>query len=153
LLTGVAGGVPLAVLAFADRVRETLLGSASNAMLKQIVPTTHLPRAEAVHEGRQAAGDVASGPAGDPPPRLTIALPPLAALLGNPGSVLATLAMRRGCAPRTAGAERTRVGEDLREALRWMTSQPLRLQILAIASSVNLGANGIIFAVLLDLAA
>src|SRR5699024_3831084 len=46
-----------------------------------------------------------------------------------------------------------RVGEDLREALRWMISQPLRLQILAVASSVNLGANGIIFAVLLDLAA
>src|SRR5699024_2069572 len=69
------------------------------------------------------------------------------------GSVLATLTMRRRYAPRTAGAERTRVGEDLREARRWMTSQPLRLQILAIASSVNLGANGIIFAVLLDLAA
>lgn len=79
-------------------------------------------------------------------------MPPLAQLPGNLGSVLATLTMRRRYFPRTAGAERTRVREDLREALRWMTSQPLRLQILAIASSVNLGANGIIFAVLLDLA-
>lgn len=153
LLTGVAGGVLLAVLAFADRFRETLLGSASNAMLKQIVPTTQLPRAVAVNEGRQAAVEMASGPAGGALLGLSIAFPPLAQLLGNLGSVLATLTMRRRYAPRTAGAERTRVGEDLREALRWMTSQPLRLQILAIASSVNLGANGIIFAVLLDLAA
>ena len=60
--------------------------------------------------------------------------------------------MQRRYHPRSEGAVRTRVREDLREALRWTISQPLRLQILAIASSVNLGANGLIFAVLLDLA-
>ena len=153
LLTGVAGAALLAALAFADRFRETLLGSASNAMLKQLVPTTQLPRAVAVNQGRQAAVEMASGPVGGALLGLSIAFPPLAQLLGNLGSVLATLTMRRRYFPRTAGAERTRVGEDLREALRWMISQPLRLQILAVASSVNLGANGIIFAVLLDLAA
>src|SRR5699024_9379003 len=125
----------------------------SNAMLKQLVPTTQLPRAVAVNQGRQAAVEMASGPVGGALLGLSIAFPPLAQLLGNLGSVLATLTMRRRYFPRTAGAERTRVGEDLREALRWMISQPLRLQILAVASSVNLGANGIIFAVLLDLAA
>src|SRR5699024_1358397 len=148
-----AGGVLLAVLAFADRFRDTLLGSASSAMLKQIVQTTQHTRAVAGNEDRRAAVEVGSGPAGGALLGLSIAFQPLAQLLGNLGSVLATLTMRRRYAPRTAGAERTRVGEDLREALRWMTSQPLRLQILAIASSVNLGANGIIFAVLLDLAA
>jgi len=61
--------------------------------------------------------------------------------------------MRRRYHPRALGEQRPKVGEDLREALRWMLSQPIRLQILAIASAVNLGANGLIFAVLLDLAA
>lgn len=59
LLTGAAGAVLLALLAFADRFRETLLGSASNAMLKQLVPTTQLPRAVAVNQGRQAAAEMA----------------------------------------------------------------------------------------------
>lgn len=152
LLTGVAGAVLLAVLAFADRFRETLLGSASNAMLKQIVPTRQLPRAVSVNQGRQAAVEMASGPVGGALLGLSIVFPPLAQLLGNLGSVLATLTMRRRYFPRVAGAERTSVGEDLREALGWMTSQPIRLQVLAIASAVNLGANGMIFAVLLDLA-
>src|SRR5699024_11232002 len=125
----------------------------SHSMLGKGVPATELPRAVAVNEGRTAAVEMASGPAGGALLGLSIAFPPLAQLLGNLGSVLATLTMRRRYAPRTAGAERTRVGEDLREALRWMTSQPLRLQILAIASSVNLGANGHILHALLYLAA
>lgn len=152
LLTGAAGAVVLAALAFADRFRETLLGSASNAMLKQIVPTTQLPRAVSVNQGREAAVEMASGPLGGALLGLSIVFPPLAQLLGNLGSVAATLTMRRRYHPRAEGAEHTKVGEDLREALSWMISQPIRMQVLAIASSVNLGANGLIFAVLLDLA-
>lgn len=153
LLVGVANAPLLAVLAFADRFRETLLGSASNAMLKQIVPTVQLPRAVSVNQGRQAAVEMASGPVGGALLGLSIAFPPLAQLLGNLGSAVATVMMRHRYHPRTRGAQRTEVAEDLREALRWMISQPIRLQILAIASAVNLGANGLIFAVLLDLAA
>lgn len=152
LLTGVAGAVLLAVLAFADRFRETLLGSASNAMLKQIVPTTQLPRAVSVNQGREAAVEMASGPLGGALLGLSIVFPPIAHLLGNLGSVAATLTMRRTYYPRAEGSERTKVGEDLREALTWMISQPVRLQVLALASAVNLGANGLIFTVLLDLA-
>ncbi|APX34505.1 hypothetical protein BH708_19305 [Brachybacterium sp. P6-10-X1] len=152
LATGVAGAVVLAVLAFADRFRETLLGSASHAMLKQIVPTTQLPRAVSVNQGREAAVEMASGPVGGALLGLSLVFPPLAQLLGNLGSVAATLTMRRRYFPRTEGAERTSVAEDLREALAWMISQPIRLQVLALASAVNLGANGLIFAVLLDLA-
>ncbi|ASK66668.1 hypothetical protein CFK39_13565 [Brachybacterium avium] len=152
LLTGMAGAVVLAALAFADRFRETLLGSASNAMLKQIVPTTQLPRAVSVNQGREAAVEMVAGPAGGALLGLSIVFPPLAQLLGNLGSVIATLGMRRRYHPRIVGAKRTKVGEDMREALGWMVSQPLRLQILAIASAVNLGANGLIFAVLLNLA-
>lgn len=153
LLSGSAGAAVLAILAFADRFRETLLGSASHAMLKQIVPTSQLPRAVSVNQGRQAAVEMASGPLGGVLLGLSLAFPPLAQLLGNLGSFLATLSLRRRYHPRTVDARATTVREDLREAFGWMLSQPVRLQILAIASAVNLGANGLIFAVLLDLAA
>lgn len=152
LLAGWAGVAVLAGIAFVDRLRETLLGSASNAMLKQIVPTAQLPRAVSVNQGREAAVEMASGPLGGALLGLSIVFPPLAHLLGNLGSVVATLTMRRRYYPRAEGAARTKVGEDLREALTWMLSQPIRLQMLALASAVNLGANGLIFAVLLDLA-
>src|SRR5690606_14173165 len=82
LATGTAGAVVLGVLAFADRLRDTLLGTASNAMLKQIVPTAQLPRAVAVNQGREAAVEMGSGPAGGALLGLSILFPPLAQLLG-----------------------------------------------------------------------
>lgn len=152
LLTGTAGAVVLALLAFADRLRHTLLGGASSAMLKQLVPPAQLPRAVAVNQGREAAVEMGSGPAGGALLGLSIAFPPLAQLLGNLGTVAATLAMRGRYLPRAEGTARTRVRDDLREALRWCVSQPIRLQMLAISCAVNLGANGLLFTVLLDLA-
>ena len=152
LLAGGAGAAVLAVIAFLDRLRGSLLGNASNAMLKQLVPPALLPRAVSVNQGREAAVEMGSGPAGGALLGLSIAFPPLAQLLGNLGSLVATLTMRRRYRPRAEGAAPTRWRDDLRDAVAWMGSQPIRLQMLAIASSVNLGANGLIFAVLLDLA-
>ena len=105
-----------------------------------------------MNQGREAAVEMGSGPAGGALLGLSIAFPPLAQLLGNLGSLVATLTMRRRYRPRAEGAAPTRWRDDLRDAVAWMGSQPIRLQMLAIASSVNLGANGLIFAVLLDLA-
>jgi hypothetical protein len=152
LLGGWAGAVVLAALAFLDRLRETTLGSASNAMLKQIVPTTQLPRAVSVNQGREAAVEMASGPVGGALLGLAIVFPPLVHLLGNVGSFLATLSMRGRYRPRAEGSPPTRVVDDLREAIAWIRTQPIRLQMLAVSSAVNLGANGLIFTVLLDLA-
>lgn len=152
LLTGSACAAVLAGIAFLDRLRGSLLGNASNAMLKQIVPPAQLPRAVSVNQGREAAVEMGSGPAGGALLGLSLAFPPLAQLLGNLGSAAATLAMRGRYRPRVDGAAPTRVRDDLREAVTWMGRQPVRLQMLAIACAVNLGANGLIFAVLLDLA-
>ena len=77
LLGGWAGAVLLAALAFLDRLRETALGSASNAMLKQIVPTRQLPRAVSVNQGREAAVEMASGPVGGALLWISLVLPPL----------------------------------------------------------------------------
>ena len=153
LLMGWASVPTLAVIAFLDRFRGTLLGSASDAMLKQIVPPAHLPRAFAVNEGRDAAVDMISGPVGGVLVGIALFCPPLAQLLGNIGSVVATLAMRGRYRPRAEDAVRTRVRDDLREAFAWTLSQRIRLQLLGVAITVNLGTNGLILTVLLDLAA
>ncbi|MGP9537629.1 MFS transporter [Brachybacterium sp. AOP43-C2-M15] len=142
----------LAALAFADRLRGALLGGASNAMLKQIVPPALLPRAFAVNEGREAAVEMGSGPLGGALLGVSILCPPLAQLLGNLGSLLATLTMRGRYRPRAADAAPTRVLEDLREAVVWSLSQRIRRQVMGVALAVNLGANGLILTVLLDLA-
>ena len=142
----------LAVLAFLDRLRETALGSASNAMLKQIVPTRQLPRAVSVNQGREAAVEMASGPVGGALLGISLVFPPLAHLLGNLGSVLATLSMRGRYLPRTEGSAPTRLVDDLREAVAWIRTQPIRLQMLSVSCAVNLGANGLLFTVMLDLA-
>jgi MFS family permease len=142
----------LAVIAFVDRFRATLLGSASDAMLKQIVPPIQLPRAVAVNEGREAAVEMVSGPLGGVLFSLSIVFPPLAQLLGNLGSLLATLGMTGRYRPRVEGADRTRVRDDLREAVVWSASQSIRLQLMAVAVTVNLGVSGLFLTVLLDLA-
>ncbi|MGO1481036.1 MAG: MFS transporter [Brachybacterium sp.] len=152
LAAGWGSLVALAVLAFVDRLRGALLGAASNAMLKQIVPPALLPRAFAINEGREAAVEMGSGPLGGALLGISILFPPLAQLLGNAGSVLATLSMRGRYRPHLEGAPPTRVRDDLREALAWTLSQRIRLQLMGVAITVNLGVNGLILAVILNLA-
>ena len=86
-----------------------------------------------MNQGREAAVEMGSGPAGGALLGLSIAFPPLAQLLGNLGSLVATLTMRRRYRPRAEGAAPTRWRDDLRDAVAWMGSQPIRLQMLAIA--------------------
>ena len=152
LAAGWGSILTLGGLAFVDRLRGALFGSASNAMLKQIVPPALLPRALAVNEGREAAVEMGAGPLGGALLGLSVLCPPLAQLLGSLGSVLATLAMRGDYRPRPEDASRTSMREDLREALVWTLSQRLRLQLMGVAILVNLGLNGLILTVLLDLA-
>lgn len=152
LLMGWGSALSLAALAFSDRLRGTLLGSASHAMLKQIVPPALLPRAFAVNEGREAAVELGSGPLGGLLVGISIALPPLAQLLGNLGSLAATWRMRGSYRPRSEGSEPTRVRDDLRDALAWALGQRARIQLFAVAMAVNLGSSGLMLTVLLDLA-
>lgn len=152
LAAGWGSLVTLSALAFLDQLRGALLRPASNAMLKQIVPPALLPRAVAVNEGREAAVELGSGPLGGALLGLSVLLPPLAQLLGNLGSVLATLTMRGRYRPRAEGAAPTRIRDDLGEAGRWAIAQPVRRQLVVAAMAVNLGANGLILTVLLHLA-
>jgi len=111
-----------------------------------------LPRAFAVNEGREAAIELGAGPLGGALLGISMLFPPLAQLLGNLGSVLATLTMRGRYRPRAEDAAPTRVRDELREAVAWAFAQPIRRQLLVAAATVNLGVNGLILTVLLDLA-
>ena len=153
LLAGWGSAVVLAVIAFLDRFRAALLGAASDAMLKQIVPPAQLARAAAVNEGRDASVEMVSGPVGGVLVGLAVVFPPLAQLLGNLGSVLATWRMRGRYLPRAEDSAPTQARDDLREAVAWTLSQPVRLQLLGVATLVNLGMNGLLLTVLLHLTA
>ncbi|MGP9845212.1 MFS transporter [Brachybacterium sp. 107] len=153
LLAGWGSAAVLAVIAFLDRFRAALLGAASDAMLKQIVRPSQLARAAAVNEGRDAAVEMAAGPLGGTLVGLSVVFPPLAQLLGNLGSVLATWRMRGRYLPRAEDSAPTRVRDDLREAVAWTLSQRVRIQLLAVATLVNLGSNGLLLTVLLHLTA
>ncbi|MFE5775959.1 MFS transporter [Brachybacterium sp. NPDC056505] len=158
VLVGDVASVPvLAVLAFVHRLRGTLLGFASDAMLKQIVPPAQLPRAISINEGREAAIELGSGPASGALLAVHLALPALTLVIGHVGSLIATLRMSGDYRPRpaepTAGLSRSHLGRDLLDALRWSIAQPVRVQLGAVAALVNLGSNGALLTVTLMLAA
>lgn len=153
LIGGWASIGVLAALAFLTSLRGTLLGSsASNAMLKQIVPAPQLPRAFAVNEGREAAVGMGAGPAGGALLTIGLAAPGAAQLLGHLGSLIATARMRGDYRARPDDAEATRARDDLRAALAWCLRQPIRLQLASVALTVNLGSNGMLMTVVLVLA-
>lgn len=151
LIAGWAGVAVLLVLAATDRFSASLLGNASGAMLKQIVPARLLPRALAVSEGREASVELVAGPAGGALMAVGLACPPLARLLGSLGVVVSTWRLRGDYRPRGATG-RPRPLAELGEAARWVLRQRIRLQLVLVAAAVNLGCNGVMLTVTLDLA-
>lgn len=152
LVLGAASVPLLAVLAFADRFRAGVLGSASGAMLKQIVPPAQLPRAFAINEGRGAAIELGAGPLGGALLALHLAAPSLLLVLGQLSALVSTLLLRGDYRPRALDAPGTTVRADLREALRWAVGQQMRLQLLTVGALVNFGLNGVLLTVGLQLA-
>lgn len=153
LVTGVATVPLLSILGFGYSLWTSVLGGASGPMLKQIVHPRQLPRAVAVNEGRGAAVELGSGPAGGALLAVHLALPAVTLVLGQIGALISTLLLRDDYRPRTVDAAPTRVRDDLTEALRWCLAQPIRLQLSVVAALVNLGTNGVILTVTLMLAA
>lgn len=153
LILSIADLRVLATLAAADRFRASLLGSASNAMLKQLVPARQLPTAMSVNEGRDAAIEIGAGPVGAALLAWHLAAPILAQALGSAINLICTLLMRSDYRPREADAGPSSVLTDLAHGLRWILGQPVRIQIALAASLVNLGSNGALLAMTLHLAA
>lgn len=153
LVTGLADVTVLAVIAGLDRFRGSLLGSASDAMLKQLVTSRQLPMAVSVNEGRDAAIQLGSGPAGGALLAVSLALPALVQAVGNVVSVVCTLFMRGDYRVLPQDGPRQSILASLREGFAWLLAQRLRLQIAACAALVNLALNGALLTITLMLAA
>lgn len=152
LVLGIADLWVLASLAAADRFRSSLLGSASNAMLKQLVPARQLPAAMSVNEGRDAAIEIGAGPVGAALLAWHLVAPILAQAVGSLVNLICTLSMRGDYSPREVDAGPSSVLRDLVDGLQWMLGQPVRIQIALAAALVNLGSNGALLGMTLHLA-
>ena len=152
LLFGDADMWTLGAIAFIDQLRGALFEPASTAMLRQIVSRKQLPTAVSVNQGRDAAVELGSGPAGGALLGLGIAFPVVAQLIGHVGSLIMTLLLRDGYRPNPSGQAKTHPLADVRDGASWMIRQPVRLQLGIAAALVNLGISGVILAVTLSLA-
>ncbi|MFE1523306.1 MFS transporter [Schaalia turicensis] len=172
LLTGTANVANLAVLAFLDRLRNSLLSPASNSMLKQVVPGRLLPNAVAANQGRDAAVTLATGPAGGALLAIHLYVPALAQIIGQLASMVATLRMRgdyrpggsgdtegAGSAGRSSSSPNSkrsgrlsRALAEFNESLRWMWDRTVVRVLLICACLLNLGWAGMMMSVTLGLA-
>ncbi len=153
LLTGRADVIVLAVIAGLDRFRGALLGTASGAMLKQLVAPEKLPTAVSVDEGREAAVQLGAGPLGGALLGVGLAVPALVQAVGNLLGVVCTLCMRGDYRGRPQDGPPQGAVASLREGIAWLLGQRLRIQIAACATLVNLAVNGALLTITLMLAA
>lgn len=129
-------------------VRDGLLGNASDAMLRGIVPDDRLPKAMALNDGRDAVVSMAGGPLGGALMAVGRALPFLTGMLCSVASVISTLRItrywRRGgqnggqvAAGAAENAENAPTWKDAFGGLRWLLGDSFqrRLSIAAIAVS------------------
>ena len=152
LLFGDAGKWTLGAIAFIDQLRGSLFEPTSTAMLRQIVTRKQLPTAVSVNQGRDAAVELGSGPAGGALLGMGIAFPVIAQFIGHIGSLVMTLLLRDDYRPSPPDSEKTHPLTDLREGFAWIVRQPARFQLGVAAALVNLGVSGVILTVTLSLA-
>ncbi|WP_422117120.1 MFS transporter [Brachybacterium sp. UNK5269] len=153
LLAGWADVTVLAVIAGLDRFRGALLGTASGAMLKQLVTPEQLPAAVSVDEGRTAAVQLGAGPLGGALLGVGLAVPALVQAVGSLVGVVCTLFMRGNYRALPEHGPRLGALASLREGISWLLGQRLRVQIAACATLVNLAVNGALLTITLMLAA
>ncbi|HIY95763.1 MAG TPA: MFS transporter [Candidatus Rothia avicola] len=145
LLTGTATVGTLSALALGDRLRSSLLAEASDAMIKEVVPETDLPRAIAINQGRDAAVGLGGGPAGGALLAVGLAYPPLAQLLGQIISLATTWAMTGSYAPQGAKPSRFSARSALNDFLEggaWLLQRRLLVVLACAICLLNFSISG-----------
>lgn len=140
------GLLALGVLNALAGVRAGLTGG-SNAALKQVVPSHHLPTASSANQARDAAVAMGGAPLGG----VLAGIAPLLALLVTAGSYLvsavAALFMRGDFLPdRSAG--RSSVVQETTEGLRWLWARRELRTVLMVALLLNLGLATVVAALM-----
>lgn len=137
------------VLAALGALFAGLFGHATDAALRSIVSTEDYPKALATNEGRDAAVQLASGPAGGALYALATWAPFATAIVGHVITLFSTFGVRADLRP--GDCEHRSIIGDLATAGRWLASSR-RFRVLGpLFSLANLGVSGVIFTYQLSL--
>lgn len=144
------GVFALGVLNVLAGVRSGLLGVASDAALKQVVPPAQLPVASSANEARDAAIVLGGGPAGGS----LLALGPVVALLATAGgfvvAALGALGLRGDFRPDRTGTGKKSARKEAWEGVRWLWEQQVMRRILVVSLLLNLGLTTATTALIYD---
>lgn len=148
---GGLGVAALAGLALFSGARAGLLGVASNAALKQVVPPGQLPAASSANQARDAAVQMGGGPLGG----VLLAFGAVVALASSAGSyllaALAALRLRGDFRPDRGDASRSSALRQAAEGIRWLWAQAELRRILVVSLLLNLGLSTAVASLIYDL--
>lgn len=157
LAAGILSFPVLMVVAVLASGVNGFLGSATDAMLRSIIDVGAYPKARSLNEGRDATISMLGGPAGGFLYGVSPWLPFLASSLLYALSGAAASNIGTSLPPDTPGGEdhgsRGSFMHDLKEGWSWSSGKPTIVSILAAASLLNFGVNGIQYAIQLHLVA
>jgi MFS family permease len=150
VLTGHAMLPLILAAAVVEAVASTIFGTIQMAALRNVVPLTQVPAAVARDEARSASASLVGPPLGGVLFSVSRGLPFLGDALSYLFSMIGVSMIRT-----PMQEERTEpagsVGSDLREGIRFALSNPFVRTIMMSAPLVNLGFNGLFFAIVLVL--
>jgi MFS family permease len=136
--------------ALIEAVATTIFGTMESASLRNVVPLPQLPVAVARNEARMASAGLIGPPLGGVLFSIARGVPFLADALSYLCSMIGVSLIRT-----PMQEERTEpagsVGGDLREGIRFAFNEPFVRAVLFIAPVINIGFNGMLFAVIIIL--
>ncbi|GAA1166813.1 hypothetical protein GCM10009584_04740 [Ornithinimicrobium humiphilum] len=145
------GLVALGALNLLAGVRAGLLGNASDAALKQVVPPSLLPTASSANQARDAAVSMGAPPLGG----LLLGLGAVPALLTAAAaylvSALGALVLRGDFRPAPANGK-TSIRAEVGAGLAWLWQRSELRRVMVVALLLNLGLNAAIATLLYSLA-
>lgn len=149
--SGGMGVAVLAVLALFSGARAGLLGVASNAALKQVVPPAQLPTASSANQARDAGVQLGGGP-------LAGALLAFGALvaLGSAAlsyllAALAALTLRGDFRPDRPETSASSAWREAAEGIGWLWARGELRRILVVSLLLNLGLSATVTTLIYDL--
>lgn len=163
LLVGVLIGVgrlstvELVVVACLMGAVNGLLGKASDAMLRSVVPTGRYPHARSLNEGRDAGVSLVGGPLSGLLYGVSAWMPFLAMSACDAVGAFAAARLRSQPAGRSGAHRQVRTAggdgflHEYVEGWRWVCRRRRLLLFSAVACLMNFGANGMVYAVQLHL--
>lgn len=150
IFTGHAALVTILAAAMIEAIASTIFGTCESSALRNVVPLNQVPVAYARNEARMQTAAIAGPPIGGVLFSLARSMPFLADAISYLISLIGVSLIRT-----PLQEERTEpagsVGSDLREGITFALREPFVRAVLFIAPFINIGFNGMLFAVIVIL--